>query len=148
MKRIANSTYRKLILLVLLGASQIAGVASAQTPHLRGTFHLRNEVRWGSAVLPAGDYSVSIEAANDSTLFAVVRSDNGKQAAVSIVTGSGKAERGGSYLFIANDGTRRVRLLNLRDENLSLSFGPLTKRDREQMYSARDEVVPVEMAAK
>ena len=64
------------------------------------------------------------------------------------MTGSGKAERGGSYLFIANDGTRRVRLFNLPDENLSLSFGPLTKRDREQMYAARNEVVPVEVAAK
>jgi len=146
MKPTRNSIYSKLLLVVLIAASQIAGVAGAQTTPLRGTFQLRNEVHWGTAVLRAGYYSVTIEAAKDSTLFAVVRSEDGKQAAVAMVTGSGKAESGGSYLFIANDGTRHVRLLNLANENISLSFGPLGKRDREQLYAAGNEVAPVTTA--
>ena len=146
MKPIRNSVYTKLLLLTLLAASQISGVASAQTTHLRGKFHLRNEVYWGSALLSAGNYSLTIEAAKDSTLFAVVSSEEGKQAAVVMVTGSGKPETGGSYLFIVNDGKRHVRLLNLSDENISLSFGPPRKRDREQLYAAGNEVVPVTTA--
>jgi hypothetical protein len=143
MKRTRNSVYSKLLLLTVLAAIQIPGVASAQTTQLRGRFHLRNDVHWGSAALSARNYTFTIEEAKDGTLFAVARSEDGKQAAVAIVTRSGKAETGGSYLFIANDGTREVRMLNLSDENVSLSFGPLRKQGREQMYAAGNEVVPV-----
>jgi hypothetical protein len=146
MNRTRNSVYSKLLLLILLAASQIPGIANAQTTNLRGKFHVRNEVHWGGAVLSAGNYSLTIEEAKDSTLFAVVRSEDGKQTAVAMVTGSGKAETGGRYLFITNDGTRRVRLLNLPDENISLSFGPLRKQDREQMHTAGNEIVQVTTA--
>jgi hypothetical protein len=143
MKRTRNSLYVRLLLLVVFVASQVSGVASAQSTQLRGKFHLGSQVYWGSAVLSAGNYSVTIEGAKDGTLFAVVRSEDGKQAAAVMVTSRGKAEAGGSYLFIANDGTRHVRLLNLPDENVSFSFGLVRKRDREQMYAAGREVVPV-----
>jgi hypothetical protein len=139
---------KKLLFLVLFSVCQIAGVAKAQINNLQGTFRLQNEVLWGKAVLPAGDYSFTIDQEKDSMVFAVARSADGKRTAFAEVTASGKPESGGSYIFIANDGTRRVRLLNLPETNLSLAFGPMSKRDREELNAAKTEVVPVVVAKK
>jgi hypothetical protein len=139
----------KLFLMLLLAACQIPSVANAQSTNLQGKFHLQNEVRWGKAVLPAGEYSFTIDSTKDNTLFAIVRSADGKKAAFAMATASGDPEPDGSYIFITDDGTRRVRLLNLPEHNLSLAFGqPLSKRDREQLHAAKTEVVPVVLAKK
>jgi hypothetical protein len=140
----------KLFLVVFFIACQIHAVASAQSANLQGKFRLQHEVRWGKAVLAAGDYSITVDSkmTPENTTYVIVRSANGKNVAVAMATASGKPEPGGSSIFVANDGTRRVRLLNLPKQDHSLSFGPLSKRDREQLYEARTEVVPVTLAEK
>ena len=143
-----NRVAKKLLFLVLFSVCQIAGVAKAQINNLQGTFRLQNEVLWGKAVLPAGDYSFTIDQEKDSMVFAVARSADGKRTAFAEVSASGKPESGGSYIFIVNDGTCRVRLLNLPEQHLALTFGPMTKRDREDLHAAKIQTVPVTVAEK
>ena len=146
MRSIRNLAPEKLLLLVVLSICQIPGVANAQSTNLQGRFHLPSEAHWGQAVLPAGDYTFTVDLTKDATPLVVVRSADGKSAAFALATSTSTSEPGGSYVYITDDGTRRVRLLNLSAVNISLSFGPLTKRDREQMYATRTEIVPVAVA--
>lgn len=132
---------------ILLAACFLATAAYAD-PLFTGTFKLTNEVHWGQAVLPAGDYSFTIDSTKDNTPLVVVRSADGKKAAFALATATGIPQPGGSYIYVANDGTRRVRLLNLPENNLSLAFGPMSKRDREELNAAKTEVVPVVVAKK
>jgi len=150
MKTLRNLVPRKLLLIVMLSACQIPSAVSAQSANLQGKFRLQHEVHWGKAVLAAGDYSLTVDSrfSPENTIYVIVRSAEGTHVAVAMATATAKAEPGGNFIFIANDGTRRVRLLNLPDQNLSLGFGPLTKRDRELIYAARAEVVPVIVAKK
>lgn len=54
-----------------------AGTASAQ-PILKGTFTLPYEVRWGMALLPAGQYTIVVDSSHSPAL-------------VSTASGSGRA---------------------------------------------------------
>jgi hypothetical protein len=145
MRSIRNLVPMKLLLLLLLSVCWTVGVANAQST---GKFRLQHEVHWGQAVLPAGEYSFTIDSTKDNTPLVVVRSADGKKAAFALATAASIPEPGGSYIYVANDGTRRVRLLNLPEANLSLAFGPMSKRDREELHAAKAEVVPVVVAKK
>lgn len=145
-------TIRKLVpmaSLVFLSFCQ-TGVANAQSANAQGAFRLQHEVHWGKAVLAAGDYSLTVDSrmTHGDTTYVVVRSADGKKVAVVMATVIGKPEPGGSFIFVANDGTRHVRLVNLPEQDLSLSFGPWSKRDREQLNTADAEVAPVTLAEK
>ena len=145
MRSIRNLVPLKFLWLVLVCVCQSVSVANAQST---GKFRLQHEVHWGQAVLPAGEYSFTIDSTKDNTPLVVVRSEDGKKAAFVMATATGIPEPGGSYIYVANDGTRRVRLLNLPETNLSLAFGPMSKRDREELNAAKTEVVPVVVAKK
>jgi hypothetical protein len=138
----------RLFFFVLLAACQINTVANAQNTLFQGKFRLEDETHWSKAVLPAGEYSLTIESTKDGTLFALVRSMDGKETSAAMATALGKAESGGSYLFIVNDRRRRVRLLNLPDLNFSLTFGPLSKSDNEEMNAVKRKLSPVVIAEK
>jgi hypothetical protein len=140
----------KLFLLVLFSVCLIPSIANAQSLYLQGKFRLRNEVRWGKALLPAGDYSLTVDSRFSATnrVYAIVRSADGRKVAVAIATATGRPAPGGCFIFITSDETRQVRLLNLPERNVSLAFGPLSNGNREQLYAAKIEVVPVTLAGK
>lgn len=146
MSSILKAIPMKLPLLVFFCICQLSTVANAQIANLQGKFRLQHEVQWGKATLPAGEYSFTIDSTKDSTLFALVRSRDGKETAFAMPTAAGRPEPGGSYILITKDGTPRVRLLNLPEAQLSLSFGPLTKREREVLRADQSRVVPVTVA--
>ena len=148
MRSILKAIPMQLPLLVFFCICQLPIVANAQITNPQGQFRLQHEIQWGKATLPAGDYSFTIYSTKDNTPFALVRSRDGKQTAFAMPTAVDAAEPGGSYILISNDGTRRVRLLNLPEAHLSLSFGPLTKREREVLRADRSRVVPVVVAQK
>ncbi len=147
MSSILKAIPMKLPLLVFFCICQLPSVANAQITNLQGKFRLQHEVQWGRAALPAGEYSLTIYSTKDNALFALVRSRDGKETAFAMPTASGRPEPGGSYILIANDGTRRVRFLNLPEAQLSLSFGPLTKREREVLRADQSRVVSVAVAS-
>jgi hypothetical protein len=148
MRSILKAIPMKLPLVVFFCICQLPSVANAQITNLQGKFRLQHEVQWGKAALPPGDYSVTIYSEKDSSFFALVRSRDGKETAFAMPTAAGRPEPGGSYILITNDGTPRVRLLNLPEAQLSLTFGPLTKQQREVLRADQSRVVPVVVAHK
>jgi hypothetical protein len=93
--------------------------AAAQA--FQGSFTLPEEVRWQSAVLPAGDYTFTMASTAFPTRI-VIRGKN--QAAIVMTVGlSGKPMEAPSHLKIERRGeARSVRELYLADINLHLRY--------------------------
>jgi len=70
---------------LLFAMVTVLGVAwvPAMTQDASGKFTLAKEVRWGTAVLPAGEYTYSLERPTGQLLF--VRNTNGKMGAIVLV---------------------------------------------------------------
>jgi hypothetical protein len=138
MKNIRNFV----VLLTLVGGSV---AANAQTS-FQGKFQLTSETRWGKAVLPAGQYSFSMDSVQSPI---VIHSEDGKTAAMARPKVSNQAASGGSYITIAGAGTdRQVRSLNLPQMECSLVFKPLTERERETLSANASQTIPVQVAQK
>jgi hypothetical protein len=135
--------YFAVLMLVLLGA-----VAANAQATLHGKFRLTDEVRWGKAVLPAAEYSLTIDSLQ-KPIRIIVQATNGKTAAMAEAQTSVDPAPGGSYIFVTGIGHNRlVRTMNLPQLGRSLIFEPLTERERETLYSSASQTVPLEMAKK
>lgn len=137
----------RLLLGVVLATFVFTAAANAQ-PSFAGKFTLPYEVRWGQAVLPAGDYVIRM----DSTASpAKISPANGSSAGVyteyPLVEDSHES---GVYLTITNQANhRRVRSLNLPQFGKAIVFAPLTKSEREVLAKAGQiNTVPVVTAKK
>jgi hypothetical protein len=137
----------RLLLGVVIATFVFTAAANAQ-PSFAGKFTLPYEVRWGKAVLPAGDYVIRM----DSTASpAKISPANGSSAGVyteyPLVEDS---HMSGVYLTITNNANeRRVRSLNLPQFGKAIVFAPLTKSEREVLAKAGQiNTVPVVTAKK
>jgi hypothetical protein len=96
----------QLLTLGLLVCFLWAGVANA-APLYQGRFSLPHQVRWGQAVLPAGDYLVKFKDVQARVFVVIQDAKSGMD--VAYLTPVTKSEaRGTSALLIANDGDQRV----------------------------------------
>jgi hypothetical protein len=147
MKAIWHAAEVKLFVALVLAASVFAAGAHAET-RFRGRFRLANEVHWGKAVLPAGEYTISIAPSQSpSQAASLIRSANGKTQFVPPTLVTEESNKGVNSLVITVRGNeRRVRSLNLPGLGQSLIYEPLTKSERETL--AKTEAVPVTVAAK
>ena len=136
---------RNFVVLFSILAAAVAGNAQAT---LHGKFQLASETRWGKAVLPAGEYSLTIESAAEPVRV-IIQAVNGKSATMTFAISSTDAAPGGSYLFITGSGAdRMVRSFNLPQLGTSLIFQPLTRSERETLYTKASQTVSVQMAKK
>jgi hypothetical protein len=133
---------------VVLFSIVVGAVAANAQATLHGKFELASETRWGKAVLPAGAYSLTIDSTQQPVRI-IIQAVNGNTAAMAFAETSVDAAPGGSYLFITGSGAdRMVRSLNLPQLGRSLVYEPLTKRERETLYTTVSQTVPVQMAKK
>src|SRR5262245_38098234 len=87
-------------------------VASGQSA-FQGTFELNEGVRWGDTTLPAGQYSLTIDSLQ-VPVKAIVRSANGKQAAIVSTVNVRNVQEGGDAILMSGEGQdRQVVALNL-----------------------------------
>lgn len=134
---------RNFVVLFSIVAGAVA--ANAQTT-FHGTFQLTSQVRWGKAVLPAGEYTFTMNSVQSPL---VIQSVNGKASAMASAISSVDAAPGGSYILITGSGAERtVRSMNLPQFHRSLLFRPLTEREQETLYAHASETVPVQIAKK
>ena len=134
---------RNFVVLFTIAVSAV--VANAQTV-LHGTFHLTSAVRWGKAVLPAGEYTFTMNSVQSPI---VIQSVDGRASAMAAAQSSTDAAPGGSYIFITGSGAdRMVRSMNLPQLGRSLIFEPLSEREREKLYASASQTVPVQLARK
>ena len=137
----------RLLLGVLIATFVFTAAANAQ-PSFAGKFTLPYEVRWGQAVLPAGDYVIRMDATASPAKISLA---NGSSAGVyteyPLVEDS---HMSGVYLTITNHANqRRVRSLNLPQLGKVIVFAPLTKSEREAYAKAGQiNTVPVVTAKK
>jgi hypothetical protein len=134
---------RKFVVLFSIVVGAVA--ANAQTA-LHGTFHLTSAVRWGKAVLPAGEYTFTMNSAQSPI---IIQSVDGRASAMAVALSSRDAAPGGSYIFITGSGADRiVRSMNLPQLGRSLIFEPLSERQRETLYATVSQTVPVQLGKK
>ena len=96
----------QLLTLGLLVSFLWAGAANA-APLYRGRFTLPYEVRWGQAVLPAGDYLLRFVDVQTRVFVVIQDANNGKDVAYLAPVTKTEA-KGTSALLLADEGDQRV----------------------------------------
>lgn len=136
----------RLLVIVTLTACAFATAASAQSS-FTGKFTLPYEVHWGTVMLPAGDYSITMAS---PTAPAEVWSANGKTKMFTVIPIAADSQKGAASIFITVRGNeRRVQSLNLPQLGQSLTYEPLSRSEREALAKGRRlEAVPVITAEK
>ena len=118
LKKIVAATLKvSALAVVALGVSE--RTASAQS--LTAEFSIPYEVAFGkSVVLPAGQYKITIDGAHRPL---IVRGSNGLGALIMPVSvNAALTDRPTSLILARSESGRDVRILNLREANLSLVF--------------------------
>ncbi|MGA2475854.1 MAG: hypothetical protein ABSF73_04460 [Terriglobia bacterium] len=123
MKSIRSLKSVRILLLAVLAAGLSASLASAQD--YEGKFTLPFEARWGTAVLPAGDYSFRINTNNYSCIALVSQGGRGV-AFIMPDTAASRGEVAGSSALIAvrSAGSYRIRALRLAEAGVVLEYNP------------------------
>lgn len=136
-------SFRNFALLFTLVAGAVA--ANAQTS-FHGKFQLTTETRWGKAVLPAGQYSITMDSVQSPL---VIQSQDGKVSTMAAALVGGDAAPGGNYIMVTGSGKdRQVRSINLPQFGRSLVFKPLSRRERETLYASVSQTIPVQLVKK
>jgi hypothetical protein len=144
-KTIRHAIEVRMFAVVLLATCAFAAGANAQTVAAR--FTLPFEVHWGKNVLPAGEYSISMDSVSN---VAIVRSRNGKTVFNTPIPIRANSDKGPTALVVMVRGNERsVRSLNLPARGVSLIYQPATSAEREMLAKADQiKTVPVIPAAK
>ncbi len=111
-----------MIFLAMLSAALSAGVLSAQD--FQGSFTLPFESRWGTAILPAGDYTIKLDT-GDRTRFQYVVTVRGENYAAMILSFSRKSDTTTktNELVVARSGHKgTVRALRLAELQLAFNY--------------------------
>src|SRR5208337_3582110 len=113
----------RILLLAVLAAGLSASLARAQ--EYEGKFTLPFEARWGTAVLPAGDYSFRLDPSQNPCI-ALVRQGTRGVAFVMADGGASKGEVAGSsaLIAVASAGSYRIRALRLAEAGVVLEYSP------------------------
>jgi hypothetical protein len=147
--KISNMTRHstvKMILGVLFATCAFTAAANAQ-PSFVGKFTLPYEVQWNHAVLPAGEYTIEVDAKG---MPAILHSSSTGNSAYTNTPILADREMGPASLTVTIRGNeRRVRSVNLPQISKSLVFEPLTATEREMFARAGQiDSVPVITAKK
>jgi hypothetical protein len=146
MKTMGQSVKTKLFAAVVLATCVFTVAANAQ-PSFEGKFTLPYEIHWNHAVLPAGEYSIEVDAKG---MPAVLRSTSSGKSVNTNSPILADGEKGAACLTVTIRGNeRRVRSVNLPQIGMSLIFEPLTQTEREMLAKAgKIDAVPVVIARK
>ena len=135
-----------LFLVVFVTLISVAG-ANAQTSAFSGRFTLPYPVRWNSAVLPAGNYTINIHSVLSPGL---VQSTDGRTSAFVFASIADHSKKGAARLVVVTRGNeRKVASLDLPSAGISLVYSPVTKAEQEAFAKAMQiETVPLVTARK
>ena len=141
----------KLFAVAVLVTCGFVAAANAQSSNLQPTdaikFTLPFEVYWGKSVLPAGRYTMRMDASHP---VALVQSADGKTAFFTPIPAKDRSNKGPAALTVVVRGNERmVRSLNLPEHHMSLIYKPAALAESEILAKA-DQVraVPLISAGK
>jgi hypothetical protein len=112
----------RILLLAVLAAGLSASLARAQ--EYEGKFTLPFEARWGTAVLPAGDYSLRVNASQEPRILSV---SQGRQGVAFILTSNttwGEVAGSSALIAVRSAGSYRIRALRLAEAGVVLEYMP------------------------
>ena len=151
MKPIHRNSHRikpMLLVAVLMAICSFTVAANAQ-PQFVGKFTLPYEVQWAHAVLPAGEYTITVDPMTGPAMVHIRSTDGNRQVyeGLPIVADS---KKGGASLLVTIVGRKHtVRTINLPLLGVSFIFQPLTRAAREEYAKAAQlESLPVLIAKK
>jgi hypothetical protein len=148
MKAIRNLTM-KLIAAALVATCLFAGAANAG-PLFKGKVTLPSEVHWGKAVLPAGEYWLTLTSPSLPGIV-TIQAANGSQTAFVMPVEIYRSEaKGTNALIMARRGNQSaVRALRLAEVGLTLRYEPQGAQNRKAIQEAEAiQEVPVLAARK
>lgn len=133
----------QLLMLGLLMAPLWVGVAQA-APVYQGKFALPYAVRWGQAVLPAGEYLLRFVDVR-TRVFVVIQEAKSHQDVALVAAMTVGETRGGSGLLIAEDGDLRVvQSLSLAELGQVFTYEPvITHRAKGIQEAYVTHVMPI-----
>jgi hypothetical protein len=134
-----------LALLVLFSVCQ----ANAQSTAFEGKFTLQQETRWGQAVLPAGDYLLSMTAMGSPAMVVVREARSGKNVAMVALPLKDASTTGRTALLVATRGTQQV-IYSFRVADLGVVFvsDPALAHAERVVEAHKTQLVPVVVAKK
>ena len=150
MQTIFRTLSLKLLVAALMGACLFVGAASAQFSR-QFQFSLPHEVRWGEAMLPAGEYRLEVGYRNAATFVTIQEAESGKTVAMvrCSITENDKNPKDGSALLIASRGGQRiVHSLKLAELGEVFIYNPALARGRGTSENARGTQPVRALAAK
>ena len=136
-----NSLLRTLVLGFL---ALCLGVGAANAQPFRGKFSLPTQVRWGTATLPAGDYTFHWEGWSNGNIVSLAQ--NGKAIALLLPQSHNEAASGSAAIVIESDKSgSTVRELRLPEYGVVLRYAPHTPKhrsaDEERQVAQRIPIV-------
>ncbi len=130
---------RRLALAIVLGGV-FAGAAQAQ-PYT-AKFTLPNEVRWGGAALPAGEYSLTMD--NITGPLSIIDASGRVRALVSGFADTATKGQPASLQVTGEGAERTVRSLNCPAWGRRFVYVPFTRAERDRLANGeRPETVAV-----
>jgi hypothetical protein len=112
----------RILLLAVLAAGLSASLASAQ--EYEGKFTLPFEARWSTAVLPAGDYSISVNASKEPCLALISQEGRGVAYIATSITSRGEVTGSSALIAVPSAGSYRIRALRLAEVGVVLEYTP------------------------
>lgn len=148
MKKIPNLTMVKFFAAALVATLLVAGAANAG-PLFKGKVTLPSEVRWGKAVIPAGEYWITLNSPSLPAMLSVQATRGNTAAYVMPVEIYRSGAKGTNALILIRRGDRSTVLaLRLPEVGLVLRYEPQGARSRQAIEEAQAiHEVPV-LAAK
>jgi hypothetical protein len=148
--KLMKSVFTRTVITALFGALAFAGVASAQHKNYSGKFTLPVAARWGNVVLPAGDYTFTLESGSSSSTENLTLISDARRSYVGrvmpIVTTENHQLHGNDCLVLGqNSETTVVQELRLASAGIDITYAPSTRRGKRQAEEAQMKLAQIEV---
>jgi hypothetical protein len=134
------STIRKFVYAALMVAAAVnfaPGTASAEEP-AHGKFTLTHEVRWGNAVVPAGEYAFSYDPYDSSPVLTLTKLSGPRTGFMLLVPNADVSKASGSNQIVlekTDEGTY-VRAMELAECGMTLHFAAPARTSKQLAKAA------------
>jgi hypothetical protein len=136
----------RLLAILMLTICGFAAAANAQAS-FTGKVTLPYEVHWGTAILPAGEYTITMNTLHSVTLVQSARNDRAFYTRMPLAQDS--TNHPASLLITSVRGEHRVQSMNLPEFGRSFVYEQLSKAELEEIAKAGQiQTVPVIVAKK
>jgi hypothetical protein len=130
--------------LVLAAVAVCVSGVRANAQEFKGTFKLDEQVRWGDAILPAGNYTLLINAPQHGSI-ATIRGEHKSIMVMANAAEEDASTKASSLLLVGDSSTPSVRALRLAEAKVTLYY-PVGQRELELEARNRQDTLRIPVA--